>query len=412
VNDYSPFVDPGHGTYDLTPEELEERRAALADQDQRAAGNGHREATPDLLAGLRNGAWLDKQDFPPLTWAVPGLIPEGLVLMVGAPKIGKSWKVLAHALAIASGGVTLGIVPVGPPRPVFYLALEDGDRRMQDRCRRLLGPDPIPERLDYMTRVLPGQVIATIAAWLDRHPDAQPLVILDTLGKVMPPALPGESAYQRDYRIASALKQLTDERPGMTLLVNHHDRKAASDDFVDTVSGTNGLAGAADTILVLARDRNEDAGLLKVTGRDVPEGEYALRLQDGYYWELDGSDLADAAQRARDVRATDGVGDRSAEIIRFAGRNPQGITAAQLAEAVGMEQNAARTYLSRLAKSGRLSNPRRGLYTPVASVASVASGSGSPPESNTRNGSNTPSGGGGALFDRGPERNDPARFTQ
>jgi hypothetical protein len=33
--------------------------------------------------------------------------------------------------------------------------------------------------------------------------------------------------------------------------VLHHQRKAAGDDFVDTVSGTLGLAGAADTILTL-----------------------------------------------------------------------------------------------------------------------------------------------------------------
>jgi hypothetical protein len=68
----------------------------------------------------------------------------------------------------------------------------------------------------------------------------------------------------------------------MTLLVNHHDRKAAADDFVDTVSGTHGLAGAADTVIVLTRSRNETSGLLKVTSRDVPEGEYALMLTDGY----------------------------------------------------------------------------------------------------------------------------------
>ena len=44
-----------------------------------------------LLAGVRDGAWLDVQDFPPLRWAVPGLIPEGLTLLVGPPKAGKSW---------------------------------------------------------------------------------------------------------------------------------------------------------------------------------------------------------------------------------------------------------------------------------------------------------------------------------
>jgi AAA domain-containing protein len=133
--------------------------------------------------------------------------------------------------------------PPVPKRPVLYLALEDGDRRLQDRCRKLLHGDPIPREFEYLTRVDPGRIITTIASWLDLQQGPPPLVVLDTLGKVMPPALPGETTYQRDYRIGTILKRVADERPGMTLLVNHHDRKANADDFVDTVSSTHGLAG-------------------------------------------------------------------------------------------------------------------------------------------------------------------------
>ena len=83
-----------------------------------------------LLAGLRDGAWLERQEFPPLRYAVPGVIPEGSVLVAGAPKIGKSWMCLDAGLAVATGGRTLGL-PVGDSRPVLYLALEYGDRRLQ-----------------------------------------------------------------------------------------------------------------------------------------------------------------------------------------------------------------------------------------------------------------------------------------
>jgi hypothetical protein len=345
---------------------------------------------PKLLAGLRNGAWLDRQQFPALAYAVPGIVPEGVVLMVGAPKIGKSWMVLAHALAVAAGGITLGSIAVGSPRPALYLALEDGDRRLQERCRRLLGPDPIPERFDYLTRVEHGQVIATIAAWLELHTDAAPLVILDTLGKVMPPALQGESSYQRDYRVGSTLRALCDQRPGMTLLVNHHDRKAGSDDFVDAVSGTHGLAGAADTILVVVRNRHERAGLLKVTGRDIPEGEYAVMVEDGCLWRLDGPDLAVAAQRARDTRVTAGLGDRSAEVVGYVLDHPDGVSPSETAQVLGMDPDTASVYLSRAVKAGRLSRPRRGLYTPVGSVGSVGSDASVLPFPNTPNAPNSP----------------------
>jgi AAA domain len=365
--------------HDQAKAELERQRQAVADSFDGAG----------LLAGLRNGAWLDAQVFPPLAYAVPGLVPEGSVLLVGPPKIGKSWLVLTFALAVASGGRALGIQV--PQRPVLYLALEDGNRRLQDRCRRLLA-GPIPEAFEYLTVVEHGRVLDAVGEWLEREHDTPPLAVLDTLGKVMPPALPGESAYQRDYRIGTALKGVADAHPGSTMLTNHHDRKAGTVDFVDAVSGTHGLAGAADTILVVTRDRAETAARLQVTGRDVPEGEYALTFTDGAVWDLDGADLGEAAKRAREVRATAGLGDRSAELVRFVAQHPEGVTPAQVAEALGLEAGAARVYLARLVEAERLARPRRGLYTPVASVASVASEGGDPPESNTRNGGNTPLG--------------------
>jgi AAA domain len=347
----------------------------------------------DLLAGLRNGEWLDAQDFPPLRYAIPGLVPEGLSLIVGAPKIGKSWWALNTCLAAAAGGVALGHIPVGHPRPVLYLALEDSDRRLQSRCRQLLGDGAIPARFEYLTRIgSPGEIITTLIAWLGRHEGEQPFVIIDTLGKVMPLAMQGESTYQRDYRIMSDLKELSDDEPGSAIGINHHDRKAASDDFVDHFSGTNGLAGGADTILVLSRDRNEQAGLLRVTGRDVPEGEYALTFTHGAHWQIDGDDLAAAAAAARTHRVMSGLGDRSAAIIAYIGQHPEGVHAEDVALELTMENNAARAYLGRLLDAGRIQRPHRGVYTPVASVASVAFRGAETSGGNISNTSNGPRG--------------------
>ncbi|WP_366521169.1 AAA family ATPase [Lapillicoccus sp.] len=110
-----------------------------------------------ILDRVRSGSWLDGQHFAPLDWAVPGLIPEGFGLLTGAPKAGKSWAALGIGLAVASGATALDAIPVGPARPVLLLALEDGDRRLQGRCRSLLGEQtPIPALLDYVTEATPG----------------------------------------------------------------------------------------------------------------------------------------------------------------------------------------------------------------------------------------------------------------
>jgi hypothetical protein len=337
-----------------------------------AQGNG---SEPNLLAGLRHGAWLDGQEIAPLEYHVPGVIPEGSTLLVGPPKIGKSWLLLALALAEADGGMVLGLSV--KRRPVLYLALEDGDRRLQARCRTLLAGSPIPSGLEYTTRITPGTVLGTVQTWLETLPaDAKPLVIVDTLGKVMPPAIIGESSYQRDYRVGSALKALIDDRPGSALVVAHHDRKAGADDFVDAVSGTHGLAGAADTIIVLVRARTEGSGLLKVTGRDVDEAEYAVEFKGGSTWELAGHSLTAALAQAATVRATAGVGDTMARVVGFVAAHAQGVRAPEVAAGLGLDRHSARTYLARAADSDRLVRLGRGLYgppsTPVASVASVA----------------------------------------
>ena len=321
-------------------------------------------SSPDFLAGLRNGSWLNEQEFPPLSWAIPGLVPEGFTLFVGPPKVGKSWVLLGCLLAMAAGGHALGHIPCDPRR-VLNMAFEDGDRRQQDRCRSLMGRDPIPGRYDYLTRLVsPDALFYTMKAYLDLYEDAG-MIAVDTLGKVMPDARNGETTYSRDYRIGSALKRAADSRRGLSVIAVHHDRKAATEDFVESVSGTNGLAGAADTIIVLNRKRQSAEALLMVTGRDVIEAEYALKLHQGV-WELDGRTLADAARSARERRETDDLGEKSRDIIRFIGEHPEGVKAGAVAEKFGGD---AHMYLKRLLEAGRIDKAERGIYILPADAA-------------------------------------------
>ena len=319
---------------------------------------------------LRDGAWLDGQQFPPLLYTVPGLMPAGLGIIAAPPKAGKSLLILDWLLAVASGGAALGRLRVGPARDVLYLALEDGDRRLQARCRHLLAPgEPIPGRFRYILAVPPGQVLAVIGDALTRHPDTA-LIVLDTLGRIMPLPYQGETTYQRDYRVAVALKRIADDHPGLTIVVIHHTRKAFSDDFIDSISGTHGLAGAADTIIALSRGRGEGDGILHVTGRDVIEAGYAVTFRGGA-WALDGDTLAEAranVSRRADAAALSG---RSAEIIEFVrGCGPGGAKTAQVTGKFGKD---AAQYLRRHVESGRLAKPKRGLYV-VSEPSEVSEG--------------------------------------
>ncbi len=333
--------------------------------------------TPDTVPKyeLRDGTWLDGQQFPPLAYNVPGLMPAGLGIIAAPPKAGKSLLILDWLLAAATGGQALGKIRVGPERDVLYLALEDGDRRLQDRCRQLLADrEPIPDRLRYILAVPPGEVLAVIRHALGRHPDTR-LIVVDTLGRIMPLPLQGETTYQRDYRVAVALKRIADEQPGLTIVVIHHTRKAFADDFIDSISGTHGLAGAADTIIMLARSRGKGEGILRVTGRDVLEADYAVKFCDGA-WSLDGDTLDEARANVRRRAETGELSERSAEIIEFIRGRPTGAKAQDIEAKFGEDGTR---YVRRLAKSGRLTRPKRGLYV-VSEPSEVSESQVSGPE--------------------------------
>lgn len=322
-----------------------------------------------LLKSLFNGAWLDAQTFPELEEIVPGILVEGFAILVGPPKVGKSWLVGNLGIACAAGGMALGAIPV-KQRPVLYLALEDGPRRLQSRLQLLTEGDPLPPGLDMLCQIEPGMVTATIAEWLVRHECSSPLVILDTLGKARPQRRAGEDPYLADYKVGGQLKKLVDDTPGSALLVVHHTNKGESGDFVDAVSGTQGIAGSADSVIVLRRQRKSEEATLAITGRDIVEREIGLRTSEGR-WSLDGLDLA-AAERAVEDRGNDqALGDQTLAVLKFVNENTAEVGAKSVAaNVVGVSEHAARTILGRLVDYGQITKTGRGKYQ--SSVASVA----------------------------------------
>ncbi|TYQ10821.1 UNVERIFIED_ORG: hypothetical protein L601_002000000580 [Gordonia westfalica J30] len=225
-----------------------------------------------------------------------------------------------------------------------------------------------------MTKIQPGMLIATISEWLLQHGDRKPLVILDTFGKGRPQPQRGDNPYLADYQAGSALKDLIDAFPGSCLLAVHHSRKAESDDFLDAVSGTQGLAGSADFILVLTRKRQSDEGALSITGRDVTETELAMTTSGGQ-WKLSGATVSEAhtALAARRERASQG--DLSLDILTFVRGRSEMTTPTDVASQFAIDNKAAGTYLGRLVERGHIAKLGRGKYqATVESVESVETG--------------------------------------
>ena len=255
-------------------------------------------AERNFLDLVINANDLSIKQFPEISWAIPDLIPEGVSILAGSPKIGKSWLVGSLAIACSTGGRIFGKIPVGEPRKVLYLALEDSERRLQSRLIQVNGGDGnLPENLSIATELSsPFGLESDLREW-QRFADCESaLVIVDTYQRAIPPSN-GSPNYANDYATMNKFKQFSKEFPRVAIVLVHHTRKGRSDDFLDTVSGTQGLSGSADTTLVLQRERKSSSGLLHVTGRDVEENCYSIDLRDGV-WTLEGSSLNESAKKA------------------------------------------------------------------------------------------------------------------
>ena len=78
-----------------------------------------------------NAEDLQNRTYEPTHFLVDELIPEGLHILAGAPKIGKSWLALWLCLCVSQGQPLWGFATT--QGEVLYLSLEDSFQRIQTR---------------------------------------------------------------------------------------------------------------------------------------------------------------------------------------------------------------------------------------------------------------------------------------
>lgn len=221
-------------------------------------------------------AEIGKMKLKPLVWVVRGILPEGVALLVGPPKIGKSILKLQAGLAVAKGQALWSDEPEKKGE-VLYLAYEDNNRRMRKRARQLSGDDKLPSNfhVDYDWPRLDAGGKEDLDTWLTAHPKAR-MVIIDTLAKFRGQTSNKRTAYDFDYSVGQALVPLAHKHHVAIVLV-HHTAKGKRVDVLESVNSTNGLPGGVDTVMILGRERGSEAGALFVTGRDV---------EDDVHWSM------------------------------------------------------------------------------------------------------------------------------
>ena len=229
-----------------------------------------------------DGETLMDMKLPPMKFCVETLLPQGISILGGAPKIGKSWMVLDLCVRIAKGEAIWNLST--QKGTTLYLCLEDPLNRIQQRLCMLT--DEVPENAYFATvaGTLADGLCEQIRKFVSEHPDTV-LVAVDTFQIIR--ASTTDTSYANDYDDVRKMKHLADELEISILLV-HHLRKQGDGDSLNKISGTTGISGAMDAIFVLDKSkRNADTATLVCTGRDIEYREMEMKLsKENCVWTL------------------------------------------------------------------------------------------------------------------------------
>ena len=272
---------------------------------------------------------------------IDGVLSDGLAIMAGDSKIGKSWMVLWMCLQISKGEPVWGL----PTRKtdVVYLALEDREWRVQQRMQDLTDTPPDNLHFGFSCGQLGAELESQIEDVLKDYPSTG-LLFIDTLQMVRDNVSAKVNAYAQDYKDLSSLKKIADNH-GICIFVVHHTRKERDGgNIFNDMTGSTGIMGVADTGMILRKDdRFGDNATLCITGRDVEEKKLKMQMR-GVKWEITEELSADDLRKERIPDFVFKVVDFLFEQRQFEG------TVTKLLAAVGnteLKPNVASKYLTR-----------------------------------------------------------------
>lgn len=278
----------------------------------------------------------------PIKWIAEPYIPEGVTLLVGKPKLGKSWLTLNLELAVASGGKFLGTIDV-EQGAVLSLDLDGNERRLKRRVDQILQGEEWPKDFFYEHKHKRGQRgIQRITNWLERVENPR-LIVIDTFVKFRD--LSGSrnvNIYEKDTGDLHILETLAEDYH-VGIIVVHHSRKTQTDDVLDDASGSTGLGGGSNSFIGMRKDGSSrsDATLF-ITGHDIDEGEGEIALafdRPTGLWRL----LGDAG----DYRMSEARG----AIVELLKNSTEPLPGRAIAQALQKNESTTRTLLSKLVKS-------------------------------------------------------------
>ena len=232
----------------------------------------------NLLTPYRGDA-IGQMNYGELKFVIDELLPQGIYILSGSPKIGKSWLVLDMAFAVATGKPFWGRKTT--QGEVLYYALEDTDRRMNLRFKKAFGEATEEANRLYISLESKGMtedyaLLYEMDNFMSQHPETK-MIIIDTFECVRPKTGRSTNMYMQDYKDMNNLRQFASKHD-IALVLVHHNRKMTDADPLNMISGSTAMSGGVDGAWVLTKaDRTSTKGKLTISSRDI----------EGYCFDLD-----------------------------------------------------------------------------------------------------------------------------
>jgi hypothetical protein len=311
----------------------------------------------ELPQGISGRALLELQ-FPEIAMLCSPWIPEGVMLLAGPPKVGKSTLMRQVTRAVSAGNMLFG--SYCEQGRVAYLSLEEGERLMAKKLRSARFEAGELAAVDFHWAWRQGaEGCADLRAYIDEHDDVR-MIVIDSLSRFREPSNQARSQFQQDYDAMAMLSELAKQRPGLAIVVLHHTTKLGTvNDPVAAISGTYGVAAAADSYMVLVKD-----------------GSDFVLCCGGRFWELDESHFV--MDRAAGVwemrRAHDGVSLTARQREYLARVVEDGtVTTRGMASRFGVKDAAASELLKELSSRGMVERTGDGWCATAAGLAKMPS---------------------------------------
>jgi AAA domain len=240
---------------------------------------------PPALDGLS----IYSTNYPAPTFLFDGLLANGLTILAGRPKSGKSWLTLQMAIDVALGRPFLGRYAIGRPARVLYCGLEESASRTHNRLRILLiESDQNLQNIQFRYALKPlaeggAKELDSILAEGNYG-----LVVIDTFLRLVKAGGGSRDVMRSEYAEVTLLQELA-QRHKLAIVLVHHTRKMAAESGLDSVAGTTGITAACDAVWTLRKQASGES-ILEITGREMEEQTLGLRLVTGddFGWKLIG----------------------------------------------------------------------------------------------------------------------------